>query len=52
MSNALKIDQRRADVSDARQSRRKELIAVRRRVSEGLGDPRAHPEVRAWGVGD
>jgi hypothetical protein len=38
-----------ADASDARQSRRKELIAVRRRVSEGLGGPGAHPEARAWG---
>jgi hypothetical protein len=30
---------RGADASDARQSRRKELIAVRRRVPEGLGGP-------------
>jgi hypothetical protein len=27
------------NASDARQSRRKELIAVRRRVPEGLGGP-------------
>jgi hypothetical protein len=40
---------RKADASDARQSRRKELIAVRRRVPEGLGGPGAHPEARAWG---
>jgi hypothetical protein len=30
-----------ADASDARQSRRKELIAVRRRVPEGLAGPGA-----------
>jgi len=32
---------KRADMSDARQSPRKELIAVRRRVPEGLGVPGA-----------
>jgi hypothetical protein len=39
-----------ADASDARQSRRKELIAVKRGMPGGLGGPGAHPEARAcWG---
>ena len=38
-----------ADASDARQSRRKELSAVRRRFPEGLGSPGTYPEARAWG---
>jgi hypothetical protein len=38
-----------ADASDARQSRRNELIAVRRGMPEGRGGSGAHPEARTWG---